>query len=130
MRNKRLELFISPITFAEVEEVLFRSNIINRIPYSSQEQIEFFLKSIVDNATIIHHIPKKFDFERDPKDEPYINLAIAANAVYIISRDKDLLDLMTGYTDECKEFRQKFRLLKAIEPLEFLKEIEKNNPIT
>ena len=57
----------------------------------------------------------------DPKDEPYINLAIAADADYIVSRDKDLLDLMTGHTKECKEFRRKFRSLKVIEPQEFLK---------
>jgi predicted nucleic acid-binding protein len=36
----------------------------------------------------------------------YINLAVAAGADFIISRDKDLLDLMTSHADECKEFRQ------------------------
>lgn len=36
------------------------------------------------------------------------------NADFIVTRDKDLLDLMTGFTDECKEFRQKFRPLKVI----------------
>ncbi len=61
---------------------------------------------------------------RDPKDEKYINLAAAAGAAYIISRDTDLLDLMTGFDEESKNFRQKFRLLKVIEPLEFLKIVE------
>ena len=32
--------------------------------------------------------------ERDRKDEPYLDLALSANARYLISRDKDLLDLM------------------------------------
>ena len=41
---------------------------------------------------------------------------------YIVSRDKDLLDLTTGTTVECKEFRQRFRPLKVIEPLDFLRE--------
>jgi predicted nucleic acid-binding protein len=40
---------------------------------------------------------------------------------YLVSRDKDLLDLMTGHTDECKDFRRRFRQLKIIEPVEFLK---------
>jgi predicted nucleic acid-binding protein len=57
-------------------------------------------------------------------DEPYINLAVEAEADYIISRDKDLLDLMTGYTEECKDFRRRFRPLKVIAPVEFLKELE------
>jgi predicted nucleic acid-binding protein len=49
-------------------------------------------------------VPKEFSYRRD-EDEPYINLAVAAGADFIVSRDRDLLDLMTGYTDECKEFR-------------------------
>lgn len=68
---------------------------------------------------------RRFDFERDPKDEIIINLAIEAEADYIVSRDKDLLDLMTGYTDECKDFRRRFRRLKIVEPVEFLTIIEK-----
>jgi predicted nucleic acid-binding protein len=55
----------------------------------------------------------------------YINLAVEVEADYIVSRDKDLLDLMNDYTDEAKEFRQRFRPLKVIEPLEFLKEMRK-----
>jgi len=34
-----------------------------------------------------------------------------------------LLDLMTGHTDACKDFRRRFRRLKVVEPLEFLKEM-------
>jgi hypothetical protein len=41
-----------------------------------------------------------------------------------MSRDRDLLDLMTGHTDDCKEFRQRFRTLKVIQPVDLLKEIE------
>ncbi len=61
---------------------------------------------------------------RDPKDEKYINLAAAGGAANIISRDADLLDLMTDFDNESKNFRQKFRLLKVIEPFEFLKIVE------
>jgi predicted nucleic acid-binding protein len=52
-------------------------------------------------------------------------LTHSAEADYLVSRDKDLLDLMTGYTDECKEFRRRFRPLKVLDPVEFLKEMEK-----
>lgn len=33
---------------------------------------------------------------------------------------------MTGYTDESKEFRQRFRPLKVVEPAEFLKLMEES----
>jgi hypothetical protein len=35
------------------------------------------------------------------------------------------LDLMTGHTDECKEFRQRFRPLRVVEPAELLKLMKK-----
>lgn len=47
-------------------------------------------------------------------------MAVEAKADYIVSLDNDLLDLMTDFTDESKEFRQRFRPLKVVEPLEFL----------
>ena len=75
-------------------------------------------------ATVIKNVPQIFNYARDPKDEKYINLAVAAGAEYIISRDTDLLDLMTGFDEDSKKFRQKFRPLKIIQPLEFLKIVE------
>jgi predicted nucleic acid-binding protein len=55
----------------------------------------------------------------------YLNLAIAAKAAFLVSRDRDLLDLMTGHDAESKQFRQRFRFLKVMEPGDFLKEVEK-----
>lgn len=65
-----------------------------------------------------------FSLSRDVDDEEYINLAVEAEALYVVTRDKDLLYLMTGYDVESKEFRQKTRPLKFVEPLEFLKIVE------
>lgn len=50
-----------------------------------------------------------------------VDLALVSHADYIVTRDKDLLDLMTDISVEGKEFRQKSRPLKIIEPNEFLK---------
>lgn len=38
-------------------------------------------------------VPRVFVYERDPKGEPNINLAIAAAASYLVSRDTGILDL-------------------------------------
>ena len=35
-----------------------------------------------------------FTLARDPDDEPYLNLAIAVSADYLVTRDNDMLDLM------------------------------------
>lgn len=55
-----------------------------------------------------------------------MNLAIAAEADYLVTRDRDLLDLMIGHSAECKEFRQRFRKIKIIKPKDFMRAIEEN----
>ncbi len=88
-------------------------------------QIELFIDEVVNISDLVKSVPTEFRFERDPKDEIFVNLAIAADADFIVSRDKDLLELMTTHTDEAKEFRQRFRHLKIVDPVEFLQIIQK-----
>jgi predicted nucleic acid-binding protein len=58
-----------------------------------------------------------FSCPRDPDDEPYVNLAVAAGARYLVTRDKDLLDLM-----EDADFRRRFATLAILDPAAFLLE--------
>lgn len=112
---------VSREVLAEAEEVLNRPEIRAYFPELSDEIVGAFLKRLQRLSVLVHPVPKKFSHPRDEDDEPYINLAVAAGADFIISRDRDLLDLMTGHTNECKEFRQRFRPLRVIEPAEFLR---------
>ena len=121
-----VQLFVSREVLAEVEDVLNRPEIRAHFPDLSDEIVGAFLKRLQKLSVLVRLVPKKFIYPRDEDDEPYINLAVAADADFIISRDRDLLDLMTGHTDECKEFRQRFRSLRVVEPAEFLKLLEGN----
>ena len=95
------------------------------------EKIEAFIEDVLSLSVLVRSVPKNFKLIRDPKDEIIIDLAVKAEAEYIVSRDKDLLDLMTGFTDDCKEFRQRFKHLKIVEPFEFLRIVkEKELPLT
>lgn len=116
-----VQLFVSREVLAEVEDVLNRPEIRAHFPDLSDEIVGAFLKRLQKLSVLVRSIPKKFSYPRDEDDEPYINLAVAAGADFIVSRDRDLLDLMTGHADECKEFRQRFRPLKVIEPVELLR---------
>jgi predicted nucleic acid-binding protein len=49
----------------------------------------------------------------------YINLAIAADADYLTSRDKDLLDLMRD-----PDFTTRFPRIRVLDPVSLLNEIE------
>jgi uncharacterized protein len=126
VRRGRVELFISAETLLEVNEVLLRPRLLSFLPHAKPELTEMFLEDIVAMATIVRVVPNKFRFERDPKDAPYLNLAIAADADYLVSRDRDLLDLMTAHSAECKEFRQRFRKLKIIVPENFMQAVEES----
>lgn len=122
--RKALSLFVSNEILDEVREVLSRSKIRERNSDLTDERVDAFMTRLSEKATIVDDIPQHFSYARDPRDEKYINLAVEVEADYIVSRDRDLLDLMTGYTDECKDFRQRFRPLNIIEPVELLKKIE------
>lgn len=121
--HRKVILFVSKATLDEVRNVIFRPNIISRLPDATAEQIEMFIWQIVNNAIYLKTVPNKFEFERDPKDKMIVDLAVECEADFIVTRDKDLLDLMTGFDDDGKAFRQRFRPLKIVAPVEFLKMI-------
>ena len=54
----------------------------------------------------------------------YINLAIVANAAYLVSQDKDLLDLMITSTDIARQFRSRYPFLQIMTAADFITAIE------
>ncbi len=122
---KAVKLFVSEKTLQELEEVLNRDYIKERFKFTN-EVIKEFLDKVRSLAVILKNVPQVFSLPRDVDDEEYINLAVEAEALFIVTRDNDLLDLMMGYDVGSKEFRQKTRPLKVVEPLEFLKIVEEN----
>ncbi len=121
----KVKLFVSEETLAEIKDVLSRPRLRRRNPDLTDEKVEKLIEMLLDKGEFIEKVPQHFAYSHDPDDEPYINLAIEANAVFLVSRDNDLLDLMTGYADECKNFRRRFRRLKIVNPVEFLAIVEK-----
>ena len=124
VRRGQAQLFVSPATLTELKEVLSRPRILKLLPHATPERTDTFLEDVVAHATNLPAVIEKFRFERDPKDAPYLNLAIAAEADYLVTRDRDLLDLMIGHNAECKEFRQRFRKLKIIKPEDFMRALD------
>jgi putative PIN family toxin of toxin-antitoxin system len=127
VKTGSVRLFVSKDTLAGVNDVLFRPNILAKFPDISLEKVKAFIESITEITLLEKQIPKSFYFQRDPKDEMIIDLALFCKTDFIVSRDKDLLDLMTDISIEAKEFRQKSRPLKIVEPIEFLRILEKKD---
>jgi predicted nucleic acid-binding protein len=68
---------------------------------------------------MIPGVPRVFSYQRDPKDEPYIDLAIAAGASYLVSRDNDVLDLANPTDADGARLRHLAPLLQILDPLSF-----------
>jgi putative PIN family toxin of toxin-antitoxin system len=119
-----IQLFVSKEVLLEIEDVLNRPEVRANFPDLSDEIAGAFLKRLRNFGDFVSQVPRTFRYSRDEDDESYINLAVEVSADFIVSHDRDLLDLMTGHTDDCKEFRQRFRTLKVIEPVDLLKEFE------
>jgi predicted nucleic acid-binding protein len=95
-----------------------------KLPSLTDERIDQFLNRLVFRSSLVRRVSHVFDLVRARQDEPYINLAAAAHADFLVSRDKDLLFLATDHSLVGKEFRQRFPTLRVLNPVAFLTVIE------
>jgi hypothetical protein len=57
----------------------------------------------------------------------YINLAIVVNATYLVTRDQDLLDLMSAPTDIARQFRSRYPFLRVMKAADFITTLDRPN---
>jgi putative PIN family toxin of toxin-antitoxin system len=94
--EEEYQLLLSPRTYRELLEVLSRPTIAQR----TGEAREWLLERINKAAVFV---PGKLEINgvcRDPKDDKFLACAVEGWADYLVSSDKDLLDLRT-YDDLC-----------------------------
>jgi putative PIN family toxin of toxin-antitoxin system len=118
-----ISLFLSEAVLREVRDVLSRPRVRRKNPQLTDESVAAFLQSLSEKATLVDPVPEQFSYPRDPKDEPYVNLALAARALYLVSWDKDLLDLMRTDLPEGQAFQERFPGLTILDPVTFLREM-------
>jgi uncharacterized protein len=122
-----IELYVSAQVLAEVAEVLSRPQVRQLAPSLTLGTIEAFVENIRNKAICLRNVPDEYHFERDPKDEPYLNLAMVANATYLVSKDNDLLDLMALQKAEARNFRLRYPMLKILTAPAFLQEMRQRD---
>ena len=91
----------------------------------SDELVQRFLAAIEKRAVVFPEVPRVFVYERDPKDEPYINLAIAAGASYLVSRDNDVLGLAKLSNPDGGRLQGHAPHLQILDPVSFLAEMRR-----
>ncbi len=118
VEEDRLVLVVSHEVLSEVREVLARPKVRGKFPHLDDDRVTAFLEWVEQKAVMLADVPRAFDYARDPDDEPYVNLAVAGQARYLVSRDKDLLDLMSD-----DDFLQRYPHLTVINPVAILREL-------
>lgn len=89
--KREIALLVSPETLAELRTVLARPRIQQRVRGNGDQMLEGLKK-------YAEHVPGKLPFSptcRDPKDDKFLACAIEGKAHYLVSSDKDLLDMKT-----------------------------------
>jgi putative PIN family toxin of toxin-antitoxin system len=119
--NGTVSLYISPPVLEELRDVTSRPKVIKKLRLVSG-RVDDFIETIEIAATLLEGFPELFSYQRDPDDAHYVNLALAAKAKLIVSRDKDLLDLMDSTKPEATEFQKRFPTLHIVDPVGFLRD--------
>lgn len=118
--SNRITAYVSRATVKELRAVLAYPAVREKNPDLTDEQAAAFIDRLLFKAVLVRRVRHILDYPRATQDEPHIDLAAAAKADYLVTRDKDLLSLMTGHSAVCWQFRQKTRPLKVIDPVAFL----------
>lgn len=87
--NPEIEWIVSTEILAEYQEVLNRP----RLKLSEELKQRWF--DVLNAATTTVDVAVEVDFPRDRKDAKFLACAVAANATFLISGDRDLTDVQT-----------------------------------
>lgn len=119
-----VELIVSTEILDEVREVLKRPKIRKKFPALTHETVEAFLLRLDRFAHRVAEVPAVVTLSRDPKDEKYLNLAVAARVTHLVSWDQDLLNLMDDPGTKAQTFRAEFPHIRILDPVAFLRTLE------
>ena len=118
-----IRLFISTFVVDELRDVTSRPTVVRKLRLIP-ERVNEFIRAIEFVGTFLDVFPEPFSYSRDPDDARYVNLALAANAKMIVSRDRDLLDVMDQVRPEGRDFQKRFPKRRVLGPVELLSEIK------
>ena len=94
-------LCLSPAVLAEVQDVLSRPLIVRKFPLLESQDSRTLLRTARAKSLLLTDVPKAFTLPRDADDEPYIDLAIAAAARFLVTwNERHLTYLMKQDTRE------------------------------
>lgn len=110
-----VQLHLSADILGELRRVFLLPSTRMKFPDITKAKVEMVLAKLTALGQVTDNVPPVLRLARDPKDEPYLNLAIAVRASFIVSWDNDLVSLMNQAS-----FRKAYPSLSVVTPVAFL----------
>src|SRR5687768_8931483 len=123
----RFDLFLDRVVVDELIDVASRPVVARKLRILPTRVSEL-ITELNARAVFVNQVPAVFSYARDPDDAHYVNLAIATGAYLIVSRDKDMLDLMNDANPDGVRLRAQYPALHVLTPPAFLAVIEPPDP--
>ena len=122
--DRRMKLVMSAVVVREIREL--PSKLSRRLGVTDA-RVDRFVRDLLEVAEVVMDVPPVFAYTRDPDDAAYVDLAIAGGAEYLVTRDKDLLDLAAD-TPDGRLFAARFPTLRVVDPVVFLSRLPDAQP--
>jgi putative PIN family toxin of toxin-antitoxin system len=119
VRTGGIRLFVSHALLAELRDVAARPKV-GRQLCLSPAGTDAFVDEIMVRGTMIDPVAPVFEHPHDPKDNMVVDLAVAAGAHVITSRDRHLLKLRDARTKVGAEFMSRFGFIEVLTPVDLL----------
>lgn len=124
LTSDQVRLCMSPELVAEVRTLLSRAELQTRLPALSPERVGKILAKVIDEySDWFAIVPKAFSLPRHPKDDHLFNLAIAAEARYLVTWEDRLLRLDKYDPAAAKQLSRLAPNLQILDPPSFSREL-------
>ena len=101
--------------------VLSDRALVAKFPELTAELVEITIRRLRFVSDYVRSPRVEFEYQRDPRDQKFIELAIALGATHILSADHDLLSLPTSKGEVGKRFRQRLPNVEVLTAESFLR---------
>jgi len=117
-------LLMSKEVLGELQDVLHRPELRRKLPGLTEERTRALIHHISELAEHVEPVLSFMRFPPDPRDEPYLNLAIGGRAQELLTRDKALLRLSNPADPLRSQLHALHPKLRLMEPERFLESPE------
>ena len=122
-----VQVFCTESVLAELDRVRWYRSV-QKHRHLTADRVNRFISRVRELVTLIPEVPRVIELPRDPDDAKYLDIAIATNAMLVVTRDRDLLDLMEPNDPDGEKLKSMHPGLRLVVPEVFLDLIRKNPP--